>query len=83
MTPRGHPLAEGDHPGNGYPGCMADTENTNLGADAESALQQAESNLHPADAVDNVRTAEYGRESTAARRDTSDDTPTPTETPAD
>ena len=69
--------------GNGYPGCMADTENTNLGADAESALQQAESDLHPADAVDALRTAEYGRESAAASRDTSDDTPTPTETPAD
>ncbi len=69
--------------GNGYPACMADTENPDLGADAESALQQAGSDLHPADPVDALRTAEYGRESTAARRDTSDDTPTPTETPAD
>ena len=62
---------------------MADTENPNPGVDAESALQQAESDLHPADTVDNLRTAEFGRESTAARRDTSDDTPTPTETPTD
>jgi len=62
---------------------MADTENPDQGTSAESALQQAESNLHSADAVDNVRTAEYGRESAAARADTSDDTPTPRETPAD
>jgi len=62
---------------------MADTDNPDPGANAESALQKAESDLHPADAADDLRTAEYGRESTAARRDTSDDTPTPTETPAD
>ena len=62
---------------------MADTESPDPGANAESALHQAESDLRPADAVDKVRTAEYGRKSAAARRDTSDDTPTPTETPAD
>lgn len=60
-----------------------DTERQDPGATAESALQKAESNLHPADPVDDLQTAEYGRESTAARQDTSDDTPTPTETPAD
>jgi hypothetical protein len=62
---------------------MANTENPDPGGSAESALQQAESDLHPADPVDDLRTAEFGRESTAARRDTSDDTPTPTETPTD
>jgi hypothetical protein len=60
-----------------------DTEHQDPGETAESALQQGESHLHPADSVDNVQTAEYGRESTAAQRDASDDTPTPTETPAD
>jgi hypothetical protein len=67
---------------------MAETERPDTGAadqggTTESALQPAESDLHPADPVDDMRTAEYGRESTAARRDTSDDTPTPTETPTD
>jgi hypothetical protein len=82
MTLRRRRLAEGDHPLERVSGCMADTENPEPGGSAESALQQAESDLHPADPVDHLRTAEYGRESTAARRDTSDDTPTPTETPA-
>jgi hypothetical protein len=59
---------------------MADTDSPDPGSTAESALQQAESDLHPADPVDNLKTAEHGRESTAAQRDTSDDTPTPTET---
>jgi hypothetical protein len=68
---------------NGYPGDMADTESTDLGAAAESDLQRAESDLHPADPVDNMRTARFGRESAAAHADTSDDTPTPTETHAD
>ena len=62
---------------------MADTESTDHGDAAESALQRAESDLHPGDPVDDMRTAEYGRESAAARADTSDETPTPTETPAD
>ena len=69
--------------GNGYPGFMADTKNPDPTGSAESALQHAESDLHPADPVDALRTAEYGRESSEARRDISDDTPTPTETPAD
>ena len=62
---------------------MADTENPDLGRPQESALQRRESDLHPADPADALRTAEYGRESAAARPDTSDDTPTPRETPAD
>jgi hypothetical protein len=62
---------------------MADTESPDLGAAEESDLQRAESALHPADPVDNLRTAKHGRESAAAQADTSDDTPTPTETPAD
>ena len=48
----------------------------------ESALQRAESDLHPGDPVDDMRTAEYGRESAAARAETSDDTPAPRETPS-
>jgi len=60
-----------------------DTTGTDPGAAAEAALQRAESDLHPGDPVDDMRTAEYGRESAAARADTSDDTPTPTETHAD
>ena len=65
------------------PGVMTDTESTDPGAPAESDLQQAGSHLHPADPVDDMRTARFGRESAAAQADTSDDTPTPTETPAD
>ena len=60
-----------------------DAAGTDQGAPAESALQRAESDLHPGDPVDDMRTAEYGRESAAARADTSDETPTPRETPAD
>ena len=38
---------------------------------------------HPLEAdVDALRTTDHGRETEAARRDTSDATPTPTETPA-
>jgi len=55
---------------------MADTESPDLGAAEES-------DLHPADPPDALRTAEYGRESAAAQADTSDDTPTPRETTAD
>jgi len=62
---------------------MTDTEGTDPVDPAESALRRAESDLHPGDPVDDMRTAEYGRESAAARADTSDDTPTPTETHAD
>ena len=62
---------------------MADTESTDLGATEESDLQRPESDLHPADQPDALRTTEYGRESAAAQADVSDDTPTPTETPAD
>jgi hypothetical protein len=62
---------------------MADMESPDLGAAEESDLQRAESVLHPADPVDNLRTARHGRESAAARADTSDETPAPTETPAD
>ena len=62
---------------------MADTESTDLGATEESDLQRPESDLHLADQPDALRTAEHGRESAAAQADTSDDTPTPTETPAD
>jgi hypothetical protein len=62
---------------------MADTESPDLGAAEESDLQRPESDLHPADPPDALRTAEYGRESAAARADTSDDTPTPRETLAD
>jgi len=62
---------------------MTDTEGTDRADSAEAALQRAESDLHPGDPVDDMRTAEYGRESAAARADTSDDTPTPTETHAD
>jgi hypothetical protein len=51
----------------------------------DSALRPAESDLHPADPADDLtaNTAEYGREAAAARSDTSDDVPTPTETPGD
>jgi hypothetical protein len=51
----------------------------------DSALRPAGSDLHPADPADDLtaNTAEHGRESAAARADTSDDVPTPTETPAD
>lgn len=83
MTLRRRPLAEDSHPGNGYPGRMTETENHDPGTNAESALQRAESDLHPADKPDALRTAEYGRESAAARRDTPDGTATPKEAPAD
>ena len=58
------------------------TENA---APQDSALRPAESDLHPADAADDLtaNTAEYGRESAAAHPDTSDDVPTPTETPTE
>ena len=62
---------------------MADTESTDHGGAAEAALQRAESDLHPGDPVDDMRTAEYGRESAAAHADTSDDAPAPRETPPD
>jgi hypothetical protein len=62
---------------------MGDTHDPDLGAEEESALQQAESDLHPADTADALQTAEYGRESAAARRDTSDNAPTPMETPTE
>jgi hypothetical protein len=83
MTLRRRPLADCDQHGERVPGGMADTESTDLGAAAESDLQRAESDLHPADPVDDMRTAEYGRESERARADTSGDTPTPTEVPGD
>ena len=60
---------------------MTETEGTDR-VDPEE-VQRAKSDLHPGDPVDDMRTAEYGRESAAARADTSDDTPTPRETPAD
>ena len=60
-----------------------DTTGTDPGAAAEAALQRAESDLHPGDPVDDMRTATTGREAAAARADTSDDKPTPTATPAD
>jgi len=47
-----------------------DTTGTDPGAAAEAALQRAESDLHPGDPVDDMRTAEYGRESAAARSST-------------
>lgn len=62
---------------------MTETEKPDPDTNAESALRRAESDLHPADKADALRTAEYGRESAAARRDSPDDTPPPTEAPAD
>ena len=62
---------------------MADTESPDLGAAEESDLQRPESDLHPADPPDALRTAEYGRESEEAAVITSDSAPMPTETPVE
>jgi hypothetical protein len=53
-------------------------------ADAEGGTPgEGGGGAHPLEAdVDALQTVDHGRETDAARRDTSDSTPTPTETPA-